>query len=147
MGRENGGALTGSHRTTACLYTLLRLHKYCTIRCTTEMIPSVFSLLTKNQQHSLYFLTGYLRFLCLKKTNFKTFLRMDQNKANKKIWSQTHSHSLLGQWYQWTQEHVCLWMVPTRPTCLYSTQSVCWEGITTTLQWELKINHVQPEED
>lgn len=68
-GGKMEGALTGSHRTAACLYTPLRLHKYCTICCTTEMIPpvaSVFSFQTKKQQHSLYFLTGYLRCLCLK---------------------------------------------------------------------------------
>lgn len=67
-GGKMEGALTGSHRTAACLYTLLRLHKYCTICCTTEMIPpvaSVFSFQTKKQQHSLYFLKGYLRCLCL----------------------------------------------------------------------------------
>lgn len=43
--RENGGALSGSHRTAACLYTRLLLHKYCTICCTTEMIPPVSSFL------------------------------------------------------------------------------------------------------
>lgn len=61
-GEKMEGAAIGSHRTAACLYTLLRLHKYCTICCTTEMIPpvaSVFSFQTKKpQKHSLHFLTG-----------------------------------------------------------------------------------------